>query len=159
MVADLVKYVQRSDFDPACPLKLAQSIAARRAIDVARKKGYRAADSFDEALDYVIRDLNGTKLGLEWRLLKSDWSTFRRALDTAIDGLPDKQRVAALAFVDVYEEIRSEGSYLPLAQRIREITREDVTTAQAKDRWREARSKIALRLERAGYKTLLEGWQ
>lgn len=152
----LVEEVQKPSFDPAQPMRLVHTIAERRAYDALRKKGYRARISLDDALPHIARDLKDSRLEFEWRLHPDDWSKFRTVLDRTIDGLPEKQRIAAHAFLDVYEDVREQNSYLSLAERIREVTGEDVTTAQAKDRWREARTTIAEKLTRAGLKILLE---
>lgn len=153
---DLIEVVQKPDFDPSAPMRIVRTIAERRAIDAARKKGYRRAASLDDALNHVAEDLKDSRLEFQWHLHQGDRARFRQVLDQSIGKLPEKQRIAATAFLDVYEDVREKNSYFPLAERIRAITGEDVTTAQAKDRWKEARTTIAARLTRAGLKILLE---
>ena len=65
-----------------------------------------------------------------------------------IDSLPSKQRSAALAFLDVYEEVRRERSYRVLKERIEEMTVDEVTVPQAKSNWHEAKKKIVEKIAR-----------
>lgn len=66
---------------------------------------------------------------------------------------PPKQKIAARAFLVSYEQLRK-NDYSALAEAIHDMTGEDVTTAVARDRWREAKTTIASKLERAGLKLL-----
>lgn len=156
-MVDLIEIVQGPNFDSSEPMRIVRTVAGRRAFDALRRKGYRAAISLDDALHHIASDLKNSDLDFQWKLHSSDWAKFRKVMDQAIDSLPEKQKIAALAFLDVYEDVRGPKQlYLPLAERIREISGDDVTTAQAKDRWREARQTIAEKLRRAGLKILLE---
>jgi RNA polymerase sigma factor (sigma-70 family) len=144
---EMVTVVRSGRFNPEKPLRLIQTIAKRRAIDLARKKKVRTCTELD--LAFIAEDLKDSDIGLEWRLLGPDGQRrFRRALGAAIDSLPPKQQAAALAFLDVYEEIRRERSYRVLKERIEEMTGEDVTTSQAKSNWHEAKKKLVEKIGR-----------
>jgi hypothetical protein len=94
---------------------------------------------------------------MEWQLMFDEQkASFRKALDQAIDELAPKQRIAAVAMLEVYDQIRSDDSPKALAARIRELTGEDCTASQAADRWEAARDNLRSRMTRAGFKHLFE---
>ncbi len=148
----LVRAVQRETFSPANPMALVTDIAFKAATDFKRRKKVPPIGDANEVGELLGGDLNSTKAAMEWRyMLKEDIPAFRRALDRALDDLPPKQKIAAAAMIQVCEEVYGKGSFLPLRERIRAITGEQVTTVQATDNWRAARAKLAERLRRAGF--------
>ena len=149
----LIRAVRRPGFDPGKPMRLVQDIARKAAYDWTRRKKRRHVASIDAIYEQIADDVKDTTVCREWLTAKPDWPKFRSALDAIIDDLPSKQPTAAKAFCHVYESLRR-NDHSALAEKIREMTGEDVTTAQASDRWREAKATIACKLERAGLKLL-----
>jgi hypothetical protein len=97
---------------------------------------------------------------MEWRLvLKEEGQAFRQALDHAVDELAPKQRIAALAMLEVYDQVRTDDSPKALAARIREISGDDCTASQAADRWEAAKENLAKMLAKAGFRSLFEDYQ
>jgi RNA polymerase sigma factor (sigma-70 family) len=150
----LIKAVREPDFDPKNPMRLVCDIAWKAAIDWHRRKKRRIMPSLDDAVKRIAEDRKGTTIGMVWTLMgKEEWSKFRRVLDQVIDELPRKQKAAAAAFVRVYEKYREEDSHRPIGElMMEEMPGEDMTAQQAYDNWREAKEKIATKLERAGFK-------
>jgi len=156
-IVEFIRRVRRPDFDPHKPLRLIQHIAHCRAIDLARRKKASRIRSSGDLIEVLAVDLKDSRVSLEWKCVaREDWSKFRQALDQTIDDLPPKQQTAALAFLEVYETVRTEHSYRALAERIREMTGEDCTTVQASDNWRVARKTIAAKLRRQKFNLLIE---
>ena len=59
----------------------------------------------DGAIQQIAKDLSGTKIGLEWKLLdKVVWAEFRQALIEAVGELSRKQQIVARCYVDHYED-------------------------------------------------------
>jgi DNA-directed RNA polymerase specialized sigma24 family protein len=156
-LGEFICCVKKPDFEPHKPLRLVQRIAKFRAIDLARKKKASRVRNVGSLIETLAADVKDTRISLESRtILRDEWPKFRQALDMAIDELPPKQRAAALAFVEVYEVVREEKSYRALAVRIREMTGEDCTVAQASDNWRVAKKSIEAKLRRAKFHLLVE---
>ena len=158
VLVELIKIVRKPDFDPARPMRIVNKVVEEKTIDFWRRKTRRRHRSLDSILPLIAQDLEDTKIGHAWNWMTDDEKLkFKQNLDTAIEGLPPKQKAAAIAFVEVYEDVRESGSYKPLADRIGEMTGELVNGMQAKSNWHEARTKLAEKLSRAGFKALLEG--
>lgn len=154
MFCRLILAVQKPDFDlTQPPMPFVQDIAWKAAYDWGRRKKRRMMQSIDAAYEQIAEDTKDTTIRREWLLVKPDWPKFQKDLDKIIDALPPKQKVAARAFLVSYEQLRK-NDYSALAEAIHEMTGEDVTTAVARDRWREAKATIAYKLERAGLKLL-----
>jgi DNA-directed RNA polymerase specialized sigma24 family protein len=150
----LIRAVRKADFDRnQPPMPFVQDIAWKAAYDWGRRKKRRAMASIDTAYEQIADDLKDTTVRREWLMVKPDWPTFQKTLDKIIDALPPKQKTAARAFLMSYEQLRT-NDHSALADAIHELTGEDVTTAVARDRWREAKATIAYKLERAGLKLL-----
>lgn len=149
----LIKVVRQSDFDPQKPMRLVCDLAKKAAIDWHRRKKRRRMPDLDEAVQQIAHDRSTTKIGLEWSLIfKEDWPKFRRALDQAIEELPRMQKAAALAFMRVYEKYRDEDSHRPIGELMtEEMPGQDMTALQAYDNWREAKTKLRMKLQRAGF--------
>ena len=153
----VVRAVCKDDFEPSGAMSLVQVIAARACADFKKKKRTPAVGGSNEVAELLGGDLRNTKVATEWRyMLKEDVPKLRRALDQAIDELPKQQRIAAQAMMDVYEEVFDQGVYLPLRDRIQEITGKPLKTVNAYDNWRVAVEKIAEKLRRAGFNLLEE---
>jgi hypothetical protein len=154
---EFIRCVQKPDFDPVAPDRLFKRIAKFRAIDQRRKNGGRKSLDTSDLIETLAADLRETRMQFEWSLiLKEDWPKFRKALDEAIAELPEKQKIAAFGVFEVYNEMREVGNASPLADWIRRVTNEDITTAKASDRWRAAKEKIAEKLARAGFRELFK---
>lgn len=150
----LIAAVRKPDFDRTRPpMPFVQDIAWKAACDWGRRKKRRTMPSIDAAYEQIADDLKDTTVRREWQLVKPDWPEFQKTLDKIIESLPPKQRIAACAFLVSYEQLRK-NDYSALAEAIHDMTGEDVTTAVARDRWREAKKTIASKLERAGLKLL-----
>lgn len=157
-MVELVRIVKEPDFDPTRPMRIVNKVVKEKTIDFCRRESLRQHRSLDEILPFIAHDLEDTKIGYSWNWLTDDEKLrFQQAVDAAIDGLPPKQKAAAVAYVDVYGEIRKADLYKVLADRISEMTGEIVNGMQAKTNWHEARAKLAEKLSRAGFKALLEG--
>jgi DNA-directed RNA polymerase specialized sigma24 family protein len=155
---DLIRAVRRPNFDPIKPMRLVNKVLKAKVVDFLRRKRIRCCQNLDDIVELVAEDLRNSNTSYQWNLmLADDKAVFRRALDQAIDTLPPKQKSAAIAFVEVYDLIREQGSYKPLADRIKQMTGESVTAMQAKSNWHDARSKLEEKLARAGFRSLVEG--
>lgn len=154
----LVKKVRQPDFSPERPMRLVQDIARKTAIDARRKHKLPTIGDARDVAELLGGDLSGTKVAMEWRLiLKEDMPKVRKAIDEAIESLPTKQKVTAIAMMQVYEQIHDDRSYLPLKEKVQELTGEELSTTQAYDNWRQARKTIAARLRQAGFNLLEDG--
>lgn len=156
---EFIACVQKPDFDPVAPERLFKRIARFRAIDEARKTGGQKPLELGDLIEVLAEDLRNTKMGFEWKMVQQqDWPKFRKALDEAVAELPEKQKVAACGVFEVYDVMREEGNARPLAEWIRRVTGEDITTAKAADRWRAAKEKIEDNLTRAGFRDLFRDY-
>ena len=157
---EFVKCAEKPDFDPKAPLKLLQNIIKKRAIDRARRKYGARVKTAGDLIEPLAVDLKDTKVSLEWkRMVAEEWPAFRRALDKAVDELSSKQRIAAQAMLEMYDQIRDDESPRALAMRIRELSGDDCTASQAADRWEAARENLRTMMTKAGFKHLFEGMQ
>lgn len=156
---EFIACVQKPGFVPEGPDRLFKRIARFRAIDKARKKGGGKSLDLGELIETLEADLRDTKVGFEWKMiLQEDWPKFRKALDEAVAELTEIQRFAAFGVFEVYDEMRFVGNARPLAEWLRRVTGEDITTAKAADRWRAAKEKIEDKLTRAGFRKLFEDY-
>ncbi len=154
----MIGEARKADFDPHRPLRLAQTIAHRRAIDYLRAKGHRANTNTDAVLPHVAAGLKNTDLGFEWRSLgPADWKEFRKALAEVIATLTERQRIVAQAYVDHYEDFKERGTYLPLAEAVGRVTGRRENVAAVKSAWVEASRKIVCELTRRGFDYLDRG--
>lgn len=157
-IVELIRAVRRPNFDPIKPMRLVNKVIQEKTVDFLRRKRIRRCQNLDDVVSFVAEDLRNSNTGFQWnQLLVDDKAAFRKAVDQAIDTLPPKQKSAAVAFVEVYDQIRELGSYKPLADRIKQMTGESVTAMQAKSNWHDARSKLEEKLARAGFRSLVEG--
>ena len=67
----LYEKTQEPEFDNRRPLALVFRIAQFKAIDAYRRKKIRANPDTDAIIDHVAEDFQGSKIGMEWRLLDS----------------------------------------------------------------------------------------
>jgi hypothetical protein len=154
---EFIECVKKPDFNPKAPIRLLKHISHKRAIDRMRSK-YRARSiTASDLIEPLAVDLKDSRAQMQWRLMFDEQkASFRRALDRAVDNLAPKQRTAAVAMLEVYDEIRSDESPKALAARIREMTGEDCTASQAADRWEAALENLRSAMTRAGFKHLFE---
>lgn len=153
---DMLRAARKPGFNPERPLRLAQDIAKKRAVDMRRTKRLPVRREGAEFHDQLIADVNGTMLGIHVKLDAIDWAEFDRALWEEIERLPDIQRIAASCFVEVYEDVRGQNSYSPLADAMGMYLRSSVTVAAAKSAWHEAKTKLSSQLARRGFNFLGE---
>ena len=157
---EFIECVKKPDFVPKAPLKLLQHIIKKRAIDRARKKYGARVKAAGDLIEPLAADLRDTKVSFEWKfMLKEEGPAFRKALDKAVDELATKQHVAAIAMLEVYDQIREDDSPKALATRIRELSGDDCTASQAADRWEAARENLKSQMIKAGFRQLFEGIQ
>ena len=127
--------------------------------ETVKNRGEDSELDLGELIETLAADLRDTKIGFEWKMiLQEDWPKFRKALDEAVAELTEIQRFAAFGVFEVYDEMRLVGNARPLAEWLRRVTGEDITTAKAADRWRAAKEKIEDKLTRAGFRKLFEDY-
>jgi len=145
--------VQKPDFDPDRPLRMVYRIARNIAVTMRRKKMRCKVNADQEVVaNAVAGDLTGTTVGLEWRLLSSDERRdFQQTVQEVIASLPPRQRMAAQAFAEVYQELREKDKYRPLAAAMSAISGKTEDVATAKSAWRFARERIQDELARRGF--------
>ena len=146
------KKVKDPNFDPKRPLRMVFAIAEIKALDARRKK-YRRPKKRPvpetEVTNFIISDLQNSDLRLDWQLAdEEEKARLQEALPGIVAELPEKQRAAAVAFLECYEEIRPKNLYKPLARAMSEATGGDVTVDAAKSAWRGAVEKIRSELVR-----------
>lgn len=153
---DMVKVIRSPDFDGRRPLRIVYDIAQKRAIDALRRRKFRPKQDVDDALEQIAKDLSGTKIGLEWKLLdKVVWAEFRQALIEAMcTVLTPKQQIVARCFVDNYEDFGEREIYAPLARMVGEITGQVENVVTIKKQWQDAKKRLVKELARRGFKFL-----
>ena len=152
----MVSVIRSPDFDGRKPLRIVYDIARKRAIDVLRRRKFRPKQGIDDALQQIAKDLSGTKIGLEWKLLdKVVWAEFRQALIEAMTTvLTPKQLIVARCYVDNYEEFGQREIYAPLARLVGEITGEVENVVTIKKLWQEAKKRLVKEVTRKGFSFL-----
>lgn len=151
---DMLRAARKPNFDASRPLRLAQDIAKKRTIDMRRRRRLRLRLESPEFHDHLIEDIKGSRLGSQLKYESVDWPQFDKALWDEIGKLPPMQKTAATCFVDVYEEVRKQNSYAPLADAMGEFLQTHVTVASAKSAWHEAKAKLSRQLARRGFNFL-----
>ncbi len=147
---ELLLAARKPDFDYVAPLRLAKTIAKRRASDARKRRGFNVRTEGIEYQDQIIEDLHGTKVGLRAKFDIVDYDEFDAVLRAKIETLPHMQQIAAICFIDMYKEIRK-VSYGVLAEAMSDVLGEPVTVAAAKSAWYEAQEKIVEHLRRHGF--------
>ena len=151
----MLQRARRPDFDTRRPLRLAQAIACRKAVDHLRKRHHRLNADDDAVLSHIAADLKDTNLGFEWKYLGPvEWSEFRKALLEVLATLPERQRVVAQAFVDHYEDFKERDTYLPLAEAVGRVTGRRESVVGVKSAWADAKRKIIAEMSRRGFNYL-----
>jgi hypothetical protein len=150
----MLKAARKPGFDPVEPLRLALTIAERRAGDRRKRLGFRRKVEGGAYQDQIHADLKETHIGLKAKYDPIDWPAFDKALWEEIYKLPPTQHVAAVCFRDNYLEICEADSYGPLAAAMSEKLGHPVSVVAAKSAWYEAKDKIAGRLTRRGFDLL-----
>jgi hypothetical protein len=84
-------------------------------------------------------------------IAREEKERFNRELPDIIDGLPERQKAAASAFLLCYEEIRPNDKFKPLADAMGKLTGERFTVDAAKSAWRNAMESIRRELKRRGF--------
>ncbi|GIW88280.1 MAG: hypothetical protein KatS3mg108_2604 [Isosphaeraceae bacterium] len=149
----MIVLARRPGFDPQRPLRMVQSIARNKGMDLLREHGHSVNTNEDAILDAVAADLKNTDLGFEWRLniAPAEAKEFRVVLLEIIQTLPHRQRIVARCFVDHFEDFRERDTYRPLAEAVGAVTGKTESVAAVKSDWRFAREKIAAALTKRGY--------
>ncbi|MGO9112587.1 MAG: RNA polymerase sigma factor [Thermoguttaceae bacterium] len=144
--------VRQPGFVPHAPLRMVYAIARNVAVTMRRRRLGRPFRVDYEAVAHAAgRDLSGTQAGLRWQLLSPDERReFQDAVADIIARLPPRQRMAALAFVETYEELRAKNTSSPLVAAMSALSgkKEDATAAMSA--WRFARQKIRDELTQKG---------
>ncbi len=153
---DMLRAAKEPDFDPVRPMRLVQDIAKKRTMDRRRRRRLPMRREGPEFHDHLIKDINGSMLGIRVKYDRIDWAEFDKALWEEIEKLPSMQKTAASCFVDVYEDVREQNSYSPLADAMGTYLRSSITVAAAKSAWHAARAKLASQLTRRGFNFLGE---
>lgn len=149
---------QRKDFDPKGFERMLFRMAHNKAIDGRRLKTTRRRHDHD-LIAAVAADLKDTDVGRQWSLMDVlEREEFRQIVESVIDKLPDRQKVVAVVFVDNFEEFRARNTYLPLAERVRDLTGEEVSVACVKSAWRAVRERLITILSAKGF-SLVEGME
>ena len=145
--------VQQPGFDPHAPLRMVYTIARNVAVTMRRRKLGRPFRVDHEAVVRAVdEDLTGTQAEWGWRLLSPDERReFQDAVADIIARLPPRQRMAALAFVETYEESRAKNTSVPLAAAMSKLSGRKEDAAAAMSAWRFAREKIRKDLFLRGY--------
>ncbi len=145
--------IQKSDFDPDRPMRIVYRIARNIAVSMRRRKMRCPVNiNQDAVVNAIASDLVNTTTGLEWRLLSpEERREFQQAVEEIIGKLPPRQRLAAQAFAETYEELREKDMYRPLAAAMSAISGKMEDVATAKSAWRFAREKIQEELARRGF--------
>jgi DNA-directed RNA polymerase specialized sigma24 family protein len=145
--------VRQPGFTSHAPLRMVYAIARNVAVTMRRRRLRRPFRVDHEAVAHAAgRDLSGTRAGSRWRLLsRGERREFRDAVTEIIARLPPRQRMAALAFVDIYQELRARNTASPLVAAMSALSgkREDATAAISA--WRFARQRIRDELAQIGY--------
>jgi len=153
----LAQLVKKPEQDWRKPLSLAMGIAFKKSADVIRKRvRYKVKQDVDGALERIAGDLDGTKIGLEWKLQsKIEWDEFYSALMRAVGSvLTDKQAIVARCYIDNYEDFGEREIYAPLSRLVSEITGNDENAMTIKKQWHEAKERLVDELIRKGFKFL-----
>ncbi len=151
LLAVLVK-ARQAGFDPVRPLRFVYRVARNKGLDQLRALKHRPRAYDDQALTAAADALAGTETGHRWDLLApADRREFREEVLAAMQELPDQQRIVARCFVDCFEDVIAQNSYLPLAEAVRRVTGGQETVASVKSAWHVVRKKIAPELARRGF--------
>jgi DNA-directed RNA polymerase specialized sigma24 family protein len=159
MMAAVWKRVQQPGFDQHSPLRMVYTIARNVAVTMRRRRLRQPFCADYEAVAQAVgEDLTGTQAGLEWRLLSADERReFQDAVADIIARLPPRQQMAAMAFVEIYEELLVKNTSVPLAAAMSRLSGKNEDVAAAMSAWRFAREKIREDLLQKGYGFLRRG--
>ena len=155
-----VEKLREGDFDYERPLRMLNTIAKNKAVDFRRRRGYRQSKEGGGLVDLLAEELKDTSVGWHWQTMMgaTERGHFMKAVLEIIDGLPERQRMVALAFVDNYEDFQVRNTYQPLAEAVGSRTGKVESVAAVKSAWHQARKKIAEELVDRGY-DFLEGME
>ena len=147
-MVEMVKVTRSPGFDSNRVMRIVYDIAWKRAYDALRRRKFRPKQDVDGAIEQIAKDLSGTRIGLEWKLLdKVVWAEFRQALSEAVCKLPRKQQIVARCYVDHYEDFGEREIYAPLARIVGEITGEVENVVTIKKLWQEAKKRLVKELK------------
>ena len=146
--------ISSPEFDLEAPLRMVFTIARNKAVDLRRKKTRSRFQPNQESVEeYAAADLAGTRLGLEWKLKDPlERAEFDAALFEVVSCLPERQRLVAETFCELYEELRERDKYKPLADALSRRTGKTEDVASVKSAWQAARERIAADLKRKGFR-------
>lgn len=149
----VVETTRKAGFDPREPWRIIWTIAKRKSIDARRRWGaFRERTNNDDMIAAVATDLRGTNVGAKWTgMSRADKGRFPRVLVEIVSSLPERQRIAAVAFVGNFEVFRERDIYEPLAKAVSAMTGQRESVAAVKSAWRFARERIREELARRGF--------
>lgn len=147
--------VSRPGIDPTGSMRIVYRIARNRAISARWKKSRLSShsESNQELVEsHALADLDGTSFRIRWKFADPlEKAELDRALVKILPTLPDRQRVVAQLFFEMYEELRERGKYPPLAEAVSKITGQSESVVAVKSALQAAMEKIRLELERRGH--------
>lgn len=153
---EMLLAARKPGFDPDRPVRLAMHIAKQRTKDRRSKCRLTSRREGNGYHDHIIEDMKATQLGLKAKCDPIDWANFDAALWEKIGTFSPMQHAAAVCFVDVYEDVREQDSYGPLADAMTEFLGKPVSHVAAKSAWHAANKKLADDLRRRGFNFLSE---
>ena len=150
--------VEKPGFDPNRPLRMVFRIARNTAVSFLRKRlRIRRVANESDITDLLISNIEGSDLALAVRLQSEDeMRRFREILPGIVAELPKRQRAAAMALLECYEDIRHGDKWEQMTESIGALTGKRVTVAAATSATRAALAKIRSELAREEFE-LVEG--
>jgi RNA polymerase sigma factor (sigma-70 family) len=152
MVA-VLETARSAQFDPREPWRIIRTIARNTGVDALRRqRTFPERTNEDDMITAVAADLRGTNVGTKWTGMSSEEKTrFAKVLVEIVSGLPERQRVVAVAFVANFEDFRERRIYEPLAKAVSAMTGQRESVVAVKSAWRFARERIREGLVRRGF--------
>ncbi|MBY0589133.1 hypothetical protein K2X85_18315 [bacterium] len=130
-----------------------RDIARKRTIDAVRTKiGQGDRPAVVSLSTLVDSDLEGSRLGTDMKgSLRGRLPEVQSFLLADVDRLKGKERAAAIAYVNHFEDLRVKGRFDLMAETMSRILGELVFPTQAKTAWRGAKEKLREQLVQAGF--------
>lgn len=147
-----IKLSRETGFDPTRPLRIINCIARRKGFDQLRARRHRMSTNEEEFLGAVAASLKGSEAGGKWIFLTtSERREFSEIVLEEAAKLPERQKIVATCYIDVFEVVINEGSFRALAEEVSRVTGQQETVAAVKSAWHVARKKLAPVLQSRGY--------
>jgi len=141
---DLLQAVRDGTFHPTGDLvSFLITVAKRRTIDLQRRQKVRKAISLDMAIASLVSGPRDSTV-----VAPNEEDEFRQLLDTAVEMLPPKQRLAMATFISHFPDSKDMGF---LRQEVEKATGEDTTLEAVKRNLAVGRQKVSEYLQAMGY--------